>query len=831
MNRIINNRRCSTFLICFILMIPSALSAQQSAVRGTIKDKLSGLPLSYASVALYKASDSNLVNGVITDTAGKFKIDHLNAGNFYLKIRFVGYQRKTIPSLELSADHIMDLGVIPVSPNQRILDEIKITGKEVENYSKIDKQVYKADQFEAAKGGSALDVLKNLPSVSVNGQGEISMRGSTGFLVLINGKPVLMNAQSALSQLPANVVENIELITTPSAKYDPDGKAGIINITTKQGAADGLAFMANIEAGLPSTTDFDNLEKPARFGGDVTIEYKKRKWDITAGVNYTRNDVEGYRIGNVYTENLDDTKSYRTHFPSAGERSFDKYNYGGRFSVGFTPDKRNSFSMGFFSSKKSQARLADLYYHNTRTYLDEDRPYQEYQYYNSNLQTKEGTFTLGSLDYQHIFSNKSALSTSLLYETDNLYGNTKNRNLVSSKPGADTIQYVFNPYKKPIKGYQFKLDYAIPIGKGKLESGYQFRYATQEGKFDYHVTPTPVPPDPQRFGGTVNSKNQINSVYSQYNGQSGHLQYIGGLRYEYATRTVHLSYDQKPHHLNLSNLFPSASLLYTFNENWKVKAGYSRRIQRTNNNQLNPIPEREHSETLEQGDPDLLPEFVNLSEIGLTRSFDLGSVFATLYHQDIKNPIQRVNSIYNDTILNRVYTNAERARLFGLEIGTNLQMTKWWDLYVGGNVYNYKIKGALEVLGETSQVENSAWVYSVNANTDFQLTPSWSLQGNVNYLSNRPTAQGEDSRFLSPNLSVKKTFMSGKIAATLQWQNIDLGFMGSNEQRITTSGQGFYTTTNYIYETDVLMINLSFNLNKLSGKSKLPKSEFGEKEF
>lgn len=818
------------FFTFLLLTLPFMLPAQ-SVVRGIVRDKVNESPLGYASVAIYKASDSSLVNGTVTDTSGKFKLDHLNSGDFYLEVRFVGYQRKVVPAIHISEDRALDVGVIAVNPDQRVLDEIKVAGKRAEIYNRIDKQVYNAGQFEAAKGGSALDVLKNLPSVSVNGQGDISVRGSTGFLVLINGKPVLADAQSVLSQIPANSVENVEMVTTPSAKYDPDGKAGIINITTKQGTDDGLTLAVNIQGGLPSTTDYNNLEKPVRFGGDATMDYKKGKWDITAGLNYTRNDVEGYRVGDVYTKNFSGSRDYRTHFPSRGERSFNKYNYGGRFSIGFTPDKNNSLSLGFFSSKKFQARLADIQYHNTRTYLDEDQPYQEYQYYNSNLQTKEGTFTLGSLDYKHTFSNKSTLSSSFLYENDNLYGNTKNRNLVSSKPGADTIQYVFNPYKKPISGYQFKLDYAVSLGKGKLESGYQFRYAKQKGEFGYQVTPAPVTPTPERFAGIVRSKNQINSVYTQYSGKTSRLEYIGGLRYEYATRTVSVSYDPDLHHLNLSNLFPSASLLYAFNDHWKAKAGYSRRIQRTNNYQLNPIPEREHSETLEQGDLDLLPEFVNASEIGITRNFPLGSVFATLYHQDIKNPIQRVNSIYNDTILNRVFTNAERARLFGLEMGTDLQITSWWDLYLGANVYNYKIKGALEILGATSQIENSAWAYSINANTGFQLSSSWSIQGNVNYLSKTPTAQGEDARFLSPNLSVKKTFMHGKIAAMLQWQNIDLGFMGSNDQRITTRGTDFYTTTNYIYETDVLMINLSFNLNRRTGKLRLPKSEFGEKEF
>ena len=233
---------------------------------------------------------------------------------------------------------------------------------------------------------------------------------------------------------------------------------------------------------------------------------------------------------------------------------------------------------------------------------------------------------------------------------------------------------------------------------------------------------------------------------------------------------------------------------------------------------------------MEQGDPDVLPEFVNLSEIGLIKNFDKGSIFATAYYQGIKNPIQRVNSVYNDSILNRLFTNAGQARSIGFELGTNLQLSKKWTFYLGGNIYNYKIKGDLLILGITTPIHNQSWVYSINSNTDFQLGRQWSIQRNVNYLSKRPTAQGQDSRFLSPNLSLKKSFMN-RFTASLQWQNIDLGMKESNRQRITTSDDDFYTTTNYIYETDVIMLNLKFNLNRFTSKSKLPKSEFGDKEF
>jgi hypothetical protein len=252
-------------------------------------------------------------------------------------------------------------------------------------------------------------------------------------------------------------------------------------------------------------------------------------------------------------------------------------------------------------------------------------------------------------------------------------------------------------------------------------------------------------------------------------------------------------------------------------------------VQRTNNFELNPIPEREHSETLEQGDADLLPEFIYLAELGLIKTFKKGSFFSTLYYQDIKNPIQRVNSVYTDTILNRIYTNAGKAYSYGLETGINTQKTKQWQIYLGANLYKYHIKGTL--FDEQIDVANSDWVYAINFNTDYKINSTLNVQGNLNYLSARPTAQGRDSRFISPNLALKKTFMNGRFSAQLQWQNIDLGFIQANEQRITTFGSDFYTTTNYIYEKDILLLNLSFQLNKLKNKLKLPESEFGNKEF
>jgi ferric enterobactin receptor len=813
-----------------VLVILSSLNsfAQNSGISGKVADSKSNYAIEYASVALFKTTDSALVAGTITKANGEFEFANIIPGSYRLKIVFLGYDTKYLKNIIVSSTHNSNIGTVLLNPSGKMMTEVAVSGKKLTALNKIDKQSYKAGQFESAKGGSAIDVLKNLPSVSVNEAGDISVRGSSGFLVLVNGKPVLADAQTVLSQLPANAVDNIELITAPSAKYDPDGRGGIINIVTKKGTTNGLALVTNAQGGLPTTTSYNNINNPVRFGGDATLNYKSTKWDISAGGNYNRNDNSGYREGDVYTKNF--SNNTITRFPSNGERSFKRYNYAGRASASYAADANNTLQAGLYVGKRYQTRRADLLYNNTTSNLSNNALIKSTTYYNSNLQTKEGTFALGNLDYTHTFTNKSTLVAGLLYEHDNLYGGTQNRNLKYPNT-KDTIQYVNNPYKRPINAYRFKLDHTINIGKGKLESGYQLRYDTQDGTFDYFVTPATSQTDIAKFRGSIHAENQINSLYSQYSGKIARLEYSGGLRYEYAARTVNLSYDANQHNLNLSNLFPSANLLYNINDGLKLKAGYSKRVQRTTNLELNPIPEREHSETLEEGDPDLLPEFVDLAELGLIHNFTKGSFFGTFYYQHIQNPIQRLNSVYADTILNRVYTNAGTAKLFGLEAGTNISPLKWWTIYLGVNLYNYKIQGNIAILNTPVTISNTNWAYAINGNTGFQLSKTWGLQFSANYLSKRPTAQGEDGSFFTPNTSIKKTFMNGRLSASLLWQNMNMGFVGANKQRITTSGTNFYTTTNYISETDVFLITLSFNLNKFTGKLKLPTSEVGDKEF
>jgi ferric enterobactin receptor len=252
-------------------------------------------------------------------------------------------------------------------------------------------------------------------------------------------------------------------------------------------------------------------------------------------------------------------------------------------------------------------------------------------------------------------------------------------------------------------------------------------------------------------------------------------------------------------------------------------------VQRSTNNELNPYPEREHSETLEQGDPSIRPEFIGIYEAGITKDFKKGSMYWNLYSQQIQDIVNRVNSVYNDSILNRIYTNAGKARLLGSEIGLTVSLIKNLKVFVGGNIYNLKIKG--DLFDNKVAVNSGGWVHSINTNINWQINKTLSSQFNLSYLSARVTAQGEDSEFFLPNLSLKKTFLENKLTATAQWQNIAFGNMKTNQQRITTRGRDFYTTTNYIQETNILMLNLSYSFNQNNRKAKLPSSEFGEREY
>lgn len=817
-------------LLLFLLLTGfPPLTFAQGQLSGTIKDQKSLQAIEFASIAVYNLADSSLVNGAITDVEGKFVVDKMPQGSFFAVISFLGYKSQIINEIKLNRNEKKILETLFLISDLQELQGVYVQGQRISTDFQTQKQSFSAENFESAKGGTASDILRNLPGVSINAEGQVAIRGNSGFVVMVNGRPVQGDPVSILGQLPANAIEKVEWISSPSAQYDSEGKAGIINITTIKGAADGMFLQVNSRIGLPSIQNYENAESQKRFGGDFNLNYVKDKWDISFGGSYQRNDQSGIRVGNVITY-IGDTE---THFPSNGERSIDEVNYSGRFTLGFTPDSKNNFNLGFYAGVRDRVRTADILYFDNHRVINGQRT-APFQYFNANDQNRRGDFVLGSLDYTHTFASNSKLSSSFLYEYTLLGGPTINRNLGFPELGL-VYQDEYNTNDNPLNGIRWNLDYTFkPLSIGQLQTGYQFRYLNHVGDFVYERRNNEtgkfelVP----EFSSEVNLSRLIHAGYLQLDNSIKKWSYGVGVRLEVMNRDFELKDKSNTldtlYQYDYIRPFFSGNLSYKAKEDLTWKLNFSQRVERETTFKMNPFPEREHSETLEQGDPNVLPEFINQLEGGMIKTWKDNSFYATAYFTQVKNLVNRVNTVYNDSILNRIYSNVGTGQSVGLEMGSELFFTEKWKGFFGGNVYHYSIKGDFD----NRPVNQSAWVFSFNWNTTYSFTPTLSSQFSFNYLSRRVTAQGEDSRFYQPSLNVKKSFLDGRLNLNFLWQNIDLGLLKSNEQRITTlRPRDFFTTTNYIYEVDMLILNLSYTLNGSKNRSKFIKSEFGEKEF
>lgn len=816
--------RINKVILIFVCLMSFCAQGQ---ISGIVLDKNTETPIEYATIVLKQ--EGQILEGSVSKPDGSFLLPISNDGNFTVEIRFLGYQKLETENVVAQKNTPLDLGVIGLQTSQNILDEVVVDAQQTAVLNKIDRQIYSASEFTSARGGTGIDVVRNLPSLSFNGLGEISLRGSTGFVLLLNNKPIQSDLQSLLIQIPANSIKRIEIITSPSAQYDADGKAGIINILTLKNSIEGDYFQLNTLIGAPSVEDYDNAQPAQRFGADITYNTVREKWNFSSGLSFQRNDLSGRREGDVYTIIGDKL----TQFPSDGERSFDEINYSGRLTADYQLSDRDQFSLGLYAGKRTKDRTADILYYDNRSTSDE-KDYQ-FQYYNKNLRIRKSDFILGSLDYDHRFENSAELNTSILYEYTLLGGPTTNRNL-GHPDNTVVYQDEYNTNDNPLYGMRFNLDYAFkPLSIGTLKMGYQFRNLDHTGDFVYERknNKTQLFELVPEFSSEVNLKRSIHAAYLQYNARIEKWSFAAGMRMENMHRDLSLKDKtgnlDEDYSLDFTKLFPSASIIYQWKDRLSFNLAYSKRIERTTTFKMNPFPEREHSETLEQGDPNLHPELIDQVELGVNYKTKKGnSIFSNFYYRNVNHLINRVNTVYNDTILNRIYSNVGNANVIGREMTADYPLSKKFKLLLSSNYYYTIIKGSFD--GHTVNTDASASNYNINAT--YRFSDKAFAQFNFNYISNRITAQGIDSEYYSPNLTLSRRFWNNQLTATLQWKNIDMGLLNSNEQRITTSRTGeFYTTTNYVYEVDMILLSLSYNFNNRKNTAKFIESEFGKREF
>ena len=795
-----------------ILFISIQVWGQDQMLKGIVQDGITEKILPYANVSLWK-KDSTVFQGLLSDSLGQFSFKNIPANISFVKVQALGYR-----SYNASLVGKNSFLTIKLKPETTVLNEVFVQGERSVSDLQIDKQIFNTRQFQNSANGTGLDLIQRLPSVTVNTEGNVTLRGSSGFILLVDGKPSSRNPADVLAQIPSNLIESLEVLTTPSARYDADGKAGMINIITKKDSQIGTSWSGNMmNAGT----------NPLRWGGDLMWTLAEKKWNIFAAADYRRFDIDGFRVGEIRTI----LKDSLTYMPSKGIRDYRDFQYSLRAGGSFYPKSTDVFNWSAYVGEKQTDRMANLNY---QEYVQTGIPLSLFsnsfktpikEFYNQNLFVRSGKFQTFTADYSHIYANKSKLSALALYEYSELGGPLNNYDTYEGT--NKLLLWERSTETSPLTALRFQIDYSLPLSNNrKLEIGYHIRQIQHDGDFLFerlNLSNQQWKSDPN-FSDQMKLSQKIHAPYVQLNGTKNIFSYALGLRTEYLSRTLtHNAEPNKIYALDQIYLFPSFQGQWKISDSYSFRTAYSRRIDRPTTKLMSPFKNRRHAETIENGDPNLLPEIADIVEIGISKSYENIAFTATAYVNFLKDKVFRVNEIYSRTILGRTYTNAGNSQSTGMEFTTEIKATKNWKIYLSGNLYQFDVQGKFNGI-ETTQ---NSFNYNLNGNTVIDILPRLRFAWDINYLSKSVTTQGIDSELLLSNASLKYTLWQNKGSITFQAQNI----FNTNVQTIQTQTKDFFSSTDYRKWDRVFQLSLGFRINDRGQKVKSTKTDYGEKDF
>lgn len=775
---------------------PDPMPAVKPTIKGKVVDMDSQMPMEYANISIFNSTDSTLVTGGITNQNGEFSIDKLPLGSYYVEANFIGFNKTRIRNITINADkRLIDLGTIKLEASHQELGDVQVVAERQRMEYKVDKKVINVAQDINAAGGTAVDVLENTPSVQVDIDGNVSLRGSSSFTVFIDGRPSALSGSDALQQIPASALETIEIITNPSAKYDPDGQAGIINLVTKKNALAGFDGIVNASA----TTDESRAI-------DFTLNHKNAKRNLMFGFDTNK------RISNAEIDSERKTwttNSTDTLFQTAnGDRKFERGGY--KFKAGLDLFLTEKTTLGFsanagtfnFDSKNA----TDVYYlslpANTEKFTlasedaDRNNRFVDASVNFLHKYNAEGTHKLEGMIYFRNRTGDDEEYQSELNQASNLY------DLQIRTTDSEDSQ-----------DYRAKLDYTRPLGaNGKLEAGLQSRL--ERDKEDYRFEDFDAGsqqwinnPD---FTSSMNFDRDIHAIYTTLTTKISQFDLMAGLRGEYTKRiTKHASDEYK---LDRFDWFPSLHASYNISEATQLMASYSRRINRPGGRDLDPFPTYMNQTTIRVGNPDLKPEYTNSLDLSFLQRF--GQSFASIdgFYRKTSNVMSRVSSVDDDGLMTMTSVNTDKSTSLGGELMVNLEITKWFLLNSSVSVYQYSLKGEYD--GE--YIDRSSTNVDGRANASFKFTSSSRLQLSGNFRGASVSAQGDQDPFFYSDISYRQEFMKRKLTATLSMKDI----FGTAGWGGTSSGSNFNSKFKFQHAPRVVELALSFKLNNYKTENK-----------
>ncbi len=787
------------FILIIISLVLTTLTYSQQknitnkeySITGRIFDESTKKPIEYSNVVLLNKSDNKIVTGTVTDKKGEFILKGIKPGNYNLNVQFVGYTTKKIKNILLSDSKTnLDLGKLYLKPSAINMQNVVVEGKRSPISYDLDKKVIDVSQMPTAMSGTAADVLENVPSVSVDIDGNVSLRGSTNFQVLIDGKPSVMDAQDALQQIPASAIKNIELITNPSAKYDASGTAGVINIILKKNSNLGLSGIVDIMGGLNN-----------KYGGSFMFQYKTPSISYNLGVDFNRRFFPGTNSQQKQFIIGDNT----SYLNSDGNIMWGRTLSGLRGGISFDLGENDNISLGGRYGARSFLRNSTLNYNQWS-----DTAPQILYYLNNTNHNHSGTFYDLNANYQHNFGpENNQLTAELFYRH-------RNNNEASASASTNNISLI-NGTKTtelgPGSELRGKLDYTLPFNKDEVFSAgmeYFSRLRQDINKLYIFDSTSYLYQFQPQFSNTNDFNRTRFAAYSMFSNKWDSLGVQVGARAEYTYQLVKLAETNQQFSLNRWDFFPSIHSSYSLAGGTQIMASYTRRIERPDGGDLEPFYTWFDANNVRIGNPSLKPELIDSYELGYQTFIGKVSFSNDFYYRFTHNKMEDINSVYAENVTLRSIANVGTDYSLGAEFMVLFNPVKFWQFNFMGDVYDYKIQGA--IFNESFARESFDW--SIKNSNVFDITSSTELQLNTRYHSPSVTAQGKWHGYFVTDLAVKQNLMGKKLSLTLQIR--DLLHTGSRE--FISQGTDFYNYFHYTRQAPMVMLDLKYNFNNYKEK-------------
>jgi outer membrane receptor protein involved in Fe transport len=772
---------------------------KNGVISGKVLDEKTGEFVEYAVVSVFKQKDSSLVTGSITDAQGVFAIKDLPYGMYYIEASFIGYDKFRLNKILISPQKpAVNVGEIKIMPASTNIGEVVVTAENNEIEYKIDKKVVTLGQDMTSAGGPVSQALENTPSIEVDIEGNVTLRGSSNFKVLIDGKPSVLQGSEALEQIPASSVQSVEIITNPSAKYDPDGSVGIINLVMKKQKQKGFNGIINASVGTRN-----------KYSTDFLLNLRKEKMNFFLGGEYSNFSMhnEGSSERRIYGE---DTTFYTL---SNREGIFHRTGYSVKAGADYYISDKSTITIQGSLGKRDFNIDFDSWFHEYTNPMDSDLYYIE-----NNLSPHGNHYYNFSLDYRKEYDNplhelKASVYFAQAVQTEN---QEINEQFTDSnwQPVGQNTDLNRSRQETPDKNIRAQVDYVYPINKdSKIEVGFQSRWDMDNGDYIFENF------DPDRgewiydssLSNTMDYLDAIQSLYGTFTGKISKIGYQAGLRAEYDNRYLKQITLEKAYRYEKIHFFPSFYVTYELPKQMQVQLSYSRRIERPDERDLNPFKEYMDNQNMRVGNPGLIPEFTNSFELNYQLPFKKNFISLETFYRRTNNVITRytVYDSINNVFIN-TRQNANNDQSFGAELMANLAFTKWWQFNLTGNLFKYTLSGENE--GEYITRSTTSW--GGNGTMTFKMKWDMRIQLMGMYRGPRLSLQGERKSFFFTNVAVRQDLFDKRLSITLNVRDI----FRTSKYSSTSTGSNFYTFNEYRRESPMVMLMLSYRINNYKQK-------------